>query len=119
MNIVRQVTFESANRKKDRSISLRFVTNLEQTTEEFSEMDKLISSSGVLVFSDRGKLTTEEMSQIENVQVKQEGKSKSQRLRNTLYVYWKQQKTDETFDVFYATKMEAIIEQIKNRLENE
>jgi hypothetical protein len=28
-------------------------------------------------------------------------------------------KTDETFDVFYATKMEAIIEQIKNRLENE
>jgi hypothetical protein len=39
MNIVRQVSFESANRKKDRSVSIRFTTDIEQSTEEFMEID--------------------------------------------------------------------------------
>ena len=118
MTVIRQVTFDSANRKKDRSISLRFTTNTEQSTDEFMEMDKLINSSGVLVFSERTKLTTEELEEIKNVDFKVEGKTKSQRLRNVLFVYWKQKGVGE-FNDFYAQKMEEIIEHFKSKLDND
>tara|TARA_R110000772_G_scaffold67579_2_gene150043 strand:- start:14239 stop:14361 length:123 start_codon:yes stop_codon:yes gene_type:complete len=39
MNIITQVTLDAATRKKDRSVSLRFVTNLEQAGDEFMGMD--------------------------------------------------------------------------------
>lgn len=119
MVIIRQVTFDSANRKKDRSISLRFTTNTEQSTDEFMEMDKLINSSGVLVFSERTKLTTEELEEIKNVDFKVEGKTKSQRLRNTLFVLWRQKGENGTFNDFYAQKMEEIIEHFKSKLEHD
>ena len=117
MTIIRQVTFDSANRKKDRSVSMRFTTNLEQTTDEFMEMDKLINSTGVVVFSERSKLTTEELEEINKVEFKVEGKTKSQRLRGVLFVYWKQQNDGSTFEDYYAKKMEEIIEHFKNKLD--
>lgn len=117
MNIARQVTFESANRKKDRSVSLRFTTELEQSTDEFMEIDKLLNYSGVLVFSDRGKLSDEEMKFINTVEVENKGKSKSQRLRNVLYRYWEQSHSQIEFKEFYANTMEKIISAYMNKLE--
>lgn len=117
MTVIRQVTFDSANRKKDRSVSMRFTTNLEQTTDEFMEMDKLINSTGVVVFSERSKLTTEELEEINKVEFKVEGKTKSQRLRGVLFVYWKQQNDGSTFEDYYAKKMDEIIEHFKKKLD--
>lgn len=46
------------------------------------------------------------------------GKSHSQRLRSTLYVYWQQHDTGfEDFNPFYADYMEKKINQIKSKLE--
>jgi len=52
--------------------------------------------------------------------VADDGKSPSQRLRNSLYVLWEQKgkvKYD-TFEMFYSVNMERIINQIKDRLDN-
>ena len=118
-NILKQVTFERAARKKDRSITLTFITSLEQTSEEFMQIDSLLSAHGVLYFKSGGNLTEEELRALESTKIENEGKSKSQRLRSVLFVYWQQQKQTEEFNDFYASEMERIIEHYKNKLEDE
>lgn len=115
MSIVRQVTLDRSNRKKDRSVSITFTTNLEQSTQDFMEIDELDGASGIIYFSDRGKLTKEEIDMIEGVDIELEGKTKSQRLRNVLYVYCDQLGDD--FKDFYDKEMERIIEHYKSKLD--
>lgn len=107
--LIRQVSFESANRKKDKSVSLRFITSLEQSTDEFAELDRMIDFSGVLVFSDRGKLTDQELNAIKTVDVKNEGKSKSTQLRNALFGKWQRKGSQGDFSDFYASEMDVVI----------
>lgn len=44
-------------------------------------------------------------------------KTPSQRLRNVLYVYWQQHGKQGDFESFYKSKMEQIIEQLKEKLD--
>lgn len=125
MNLLRQVTFDRANRKKDKSVSMTFITQLEQSTDDFMQIDKILNDSGVLYFKSGGNLTIEEVKALEDTEIEVEGKTKSQRLRNVLYVYWKQLidakelddvTPNQTFNDFYSTEMERIIEHYKNKL---
>ena len=126
-NLLVQVTLDKANRRKDKSVSITFITQLEQTSEEFMKMDAILNDSGVLFFKSNGTLTKEEIKELESVEIEVEGKTKSQRLRNTLYVYHKQledslisengTKPIVSFTDFYALKMEEIIEHYKGKLE--
>lgn len=122
-NLLTQVTLDRANRKKDKSVSLTFVTQLEQTSEQFMEIDEKIGDSGLLFFKSSGNLTKEEIKELDNTEIEVEGKTKSQRLRNVLHVYWNQNKEgmDEiyfkSFNNFYASEMEKIIEHYKGKLE--
>lgn len=61
----------------------------------------------------------EEIKEVEPYRVNSdlETKTPSQRLRNTLYVWWSQQNTSDDFDTFYKNKMETIIESVKRKLE--
>jgi len=117
MNIVRQVSFESANRKKDRSVSIRFTTDLEQSTEEFMEIDNILNSRGILYYSDRGELTQEEIDTLDEVDIEMQGKSKSQRMRSVMFLLWKQQGEKGNFKDFYSEKMESIITKMKDKLD--
>ena len=47
-----------------------------------------------------------------------DGKSPSQRLYNTIFVYYKQVKSVEEFDAFYRRHLEAVIDSYKAKLEN-
>jgi len=125
MNLLRQVTFDRANRKKDKSVSMTFITQLEQSTDDFMQIDKILNDSGVLYFKSSGNLTIEEVKALESSEIEVEGKTKSQRLRNVLYVLHKQLidskelddvRPNKTFNDFYATEMEKIIEHYKNKL---
>jgi len=80
------------------------------------EIDKLNGATGIVHFSDRGELTQAEIDEIENIDFEVEGKTKSQRLRNVLYILWKQEGEGE-FKEFYANRMEKLITKIKDRLE--
>ena len=115
MAIIRSVILEGATRKKDKSVSLRFTTTLEQSSEEFMEVDKVLDTYGVIYFSDRNTLTQREIDEIEKVDIEIEGKTKSQRLRNVLHVY-NSQNDNIDFKEFYATEMERIIEHYKSKL---
>jgi len=54
------------------------------------------------------------------VESEAEPKSKCQRLRSVLYVWWKQAKPPNgTFQDFYDRKMESIIDKVKDALEPE
>lgn len=46
-----------------------------------------------------------------------QGKSPAQRLRNSLFVLWKQQDKGGDFDAWYKQQMELIINQVKERLD--
>ncbi|MAG50025.1 hypothetical protein CL621_00085 [archaeon] len=117
-NLLKQVTLDRANRKKDKSVSLTFVTQLEQSSQEFMQIDELLNDSGVLYFKSNGNLTKEEIKELDSVEIEVEGKTKSQRLRNVLYVHHQQLGIQCEFSDFYANTMEQIIEHYKNKLED-
>lgn len=118
MNLLRQVTLDRSNRKKDRSVSLTFVTTLEQSSEQFLEIDKADGQSGVLYFKPDGSLTQKEIDELDKVDVEVEGKSKSQRLRNVLYIYREQNaQIEEDFKTFYSNEMEKLIQHYKDKLD--
>jgi len=121
MNLLRTVTLDRASRKKDKSVSLTFITNVEQSSTEFMEIDEQLNQSGVLYFKPNGTLTQKEVDELDNVDIELEGKSKSQRLRNVMYVLWQQEVACNylrvDFKDFYSDRMELLIEQIKQKLD--
>ena len=117
-NLLIQVTLDRSNRRKDKSVSLTFITQLEQTSEEFMKIDSLLNDSGVLYFKSNGNLTKEEINALDDVEIEVEGKTKSQRLRNVLYIYNKQNK-DIDFKNFYADEMERIIKHYRDKLKKD
>ena len=120
--MIKQVTLDRASRKKDKSVSLTFITELEQSSVEFMEIDSNLDKHGVIYFKTNGKLTEEEVEQIDNVDIQADGKTKSQRLRNVLFVLNSQkhkvanQDTRVDFKDFYANEMDKIIEHYKKGL---
>jgi hypothetical protein len=107
------VTLDSANRRKDRSVSLRFSSTQELGTADFAELDRLTPSSGWLLFAqnefDEGDVPHED--------APDDGKRPSQRLRAVLFIWW-HQNTDqsEPFQRFYERWMEKRINSIKEEL---
>jgi len=122
-NILKQVTFDRANRKKDRSISLTFITTLEQTPKEFMDIDTLLSDFGTLYFKSGGSLSKKELNALDDIKIETEGKSKSQRLRAVLFVEHKQKAakglTNLDTNQYYAVEMEKEIEKRKQNLDND
>jgi hypothetical protein len=104
--------------KKDKSVSLSFITQLEQSSEEFMKIDSLLNDSGVLYFKSNGNLTKEEVNGLDDVEIEVEGKTKSQRLRNVLYVLNKQNDNGD-FKNFYADEMERIIKHYRDKLKKD
>ena len=120
MNLLRTVTLDRASRKKDKSVSMTFITQTEQSSEQFMEIDTLLNDSGTLFFKSNGNLTKEEIKALDSAEMEVEGKTKSQRLRNVLFVYHKEVvqplNNNSDFNSFYADEMERIIEHYKSKL---
>lgn len=116
MNILRTVVLDRINRKKDKSVSITFITDNEQTSEQFMELDKQLDQRGILYFKPKGLLTTAEADELDNVDIELEGKTQSQRLRNVLFVYWQQLNSEVDFKAFYKSETEKIIEHYKAKL---
>lgn len=124
MKLLKQCTLDGVTRRKDKSLKISFITNLEQTSQELMEVDNLLDVSGILYFKGDDNLSTEEINQIDKVKLdKPNGKSDSERLRNVLYVLCKQKKGDtptkEEFARWYHNKMEKFIAHVQGQLEND
>ena len=116
MKILRQVTLTRANRKADKSVSMTFVTELEQSSSEFMEIDEVLNNNGILYFKSFGQLTTQEVEELDNLDIEVNGKTKSQRLRNALFVLWKKTESLQTKEEFYSTYMEKFINHITGQI---
>lgn len=98
---------------KDGGLSIRFHTN------EVNDQDKLSAMSyfqkfGWLLFADQEH---DDSTELEQIRRDTGGKTPSQRLRSTIYVEYQQSNIkDQTFEQYYARKMEKFIEYIKQNL---
>lgn len=106
-------TFDSSNRRKDRSVRLSFSTNLETSTEDYAEMDRLAQQSGWLLFSPNELA----VSDVPKEDAPSDLKRPSVRLRGVLYRIW-DLNTDrsEPFEQFYQRSVEKIIDKLKDQL---
>ena len=118
MGVIRQVTLQRANRKSDKSISISFVTSLEESTEDFMEVDKLVNSSGILYYSEKGTLTKQETDEIDKVEIEVEGKTMSQKIRNKIWVLWSKTDKEISMNEFYKRKTEKILLYLQKEIDN-
>ena len=124
MKLLKQCTLDGVTRRKDKSLKISFITSLEQSSNELMEVDKLLDTNGILYFKDSEGLSTDEINQIDKVVLdKPSGKSKSERLRNALYILCKQKKgsepTKEEFAEWYSNKMEKFIQHVIGQLDKD
>lgn len=112
------VTWERANRRKARTVSLGFESTLEVSNEDFAIMDTFAGkSNGWLLYSEN-ELTEADIP-TGDAPVEAGHMKPSVRLRNVLYRVW-EQKTDrsENFDYsYYPRIMETLIQRYKQELE--
>ena len=106
-------------RRKDRTVSLRFITQ-EKTSEEVMQIDSMLNEFGIVYFRADENTNAEEIEELDNIEldVYDEPKKQSQRLRNVLFVLWKQEEELGEFKTFYKQKTEEIIQHFKNKLED-
>ena len=71
----------------------------------------------IALFSMVGKSTEEGLSNILLEPTSISGKSHSKRLKDVLYVLWKQGDQKIDAETFYAARMEQLIEQVKSKLD--
>ena len=114
--ILKQVTLDGVSRKKDKSVTLRFVTQTEQTPEELMEIDRLLDSSGVLYFKSSGILNENELKALDETSIEISGRSKSQRLRGALVILWKKTNSVDSKEEFYSKYMEKFIKHITDQI---
>jgi hypothetical protein len=117
MNILRTVTLDRINRKKDKSVSLTFITTTEQTSEQFMELDKELDQSGVLFFKTNGLLTDKEQQAIEVSDIKNDNKSQSQKIRQRIWVLWKQSKSEMSESDFYKHTTERLLTSLDKEID--
>ena len=101
----------SLRSRVDRSIGLTIVTP-EVTTDEKSLFFEL---QGI---NTRIEITPldEKPEGVEKIDKDMETKTASQRLRSVLFLVWKQSKQEDTFESFYKSQMEKVIEHYKEKL---
>lgn len=119
--IIKLATLTRSNRKADKSISISFTTTTEQTVSELSELDSLFQQTCLIAIKEGDTpFLDNELQGLDAIDMDLEDNTKtpSKRLRNVLYRLWEQDsKLDTDFKSFYKIRMEKIIEQIKTRLD--
>ena len=97
---------------KDRSCSMRFVTR-ELNNKEFAELRDMRGFEGWLLFGQE-RMTKDD---IPKGDPETGGKSPAQRMRAVLYLLWKQEGDGMNDKEYYESKMEMILQKLKNKLD--
>lgn len=105
-------TLEGVSTLKDKGLSMRFHTQ-ELTAEEMTLAFEYQQGFGWLLFQEQDY--TDDL-ELEAIRKDTNGKSPSQRMRNVIYLLYKQSGQTTPFDVYYGNQMELIIEQLKDKL---
>ena len=103
--------------RKDKTVSIRFVTQ-ELTPAQVMEIHQMLDTYGVLYFKPGEKLAKEEIEELDKIDLDlyDQPKTQSQRLRGVLYKLWQQEKVGD-FKDFYKIQTDKIIEHFKTKLD--
>lgn len=117
MKILTAAQLDGYQRRKDKTVSLRFITQ-EKTSGEIADIDSMVDAFGIVYFRGQEKINQDEIDELDTVELDlyDEPKSQSQRLRNVLFKVWKIEEQG-TFKEFYRHETERIIQHYKNKLD--
>ena len=119
MKLLQAAQLTGYRRRKDRTVSVTFTT---QEVLDISEIDQMATdeSGGILYFraDDQMKFNQAEVEELDAIELDlyDQPKSQSQRLRNVLYKVWQQDGEGE-FKEYYRHQTERIIEHFKSKLD--
>lgn len=100
---------------KDRSVKITLDTQ-ELSPSKAGEIFTLMNSLATVYISP-SEITSREMAQVDSIEPEMPGKSPSQRMRNVLFILWKQDNQGfKEFDSFYKERMETYIQELKNNI---
>jgi hypothetical protein len=100
---------------KDKSCKIILDTS-ELTPARAGELFTLLNSLASVYISPAA-IDSKEMAQVDAIEPEMPGKSPSQRMRNVLFILYRQdQKGYKEFDGYYKSEMEAIINELKNNI---
>ncbi len=106
-------TFDSATRRKDRSVRLAFTSNLEISPEDLMEMDRRLSHSGWMLFAEN-ELQAKDIPDVPADEAF--GKmSLSQEMRWEIKQLYLEKPGDIDWPDYYRSVMTKIIEQLRAR----
>lgn len=110
------VTFDRYARKKDRSLTLAFTTNVEMSNNELAIIDDLWQTEGHLLF----KKNQFSDSEIPEVNVPSKQKSPSQELKSSLYARWAtlRERGDERADLEWDEYYKRAIRYYKQEIDS-
>ena len=103
---------------KDKTLKLVFETN-EVTPEQMTNIAKNLQQFGYLAFKTESfkQAETDDLKSLDTT-YQSKGKSNSQRLRSVLYLMFEQNnKGYKSFNEYYDSEMNKIIEHFKNKLD--
>lgn len=115
-NILKEVVLDRVSRKKDKSISITFITNMEQTPKQLMELDEQLSTSGHLFYKPSGNLSELELKELDKLDLEVNGKTRSQRLRGAIMVLHKKTGSIDSKEDFYVRFMEKFIKHVVDKI---
>jgi hypothetical protein len=101
--------------RKDRSYSLKFETR-ELSGQSASTLLDLLQSEGFLLFSPNDDFTEADIPD-EKANAMLGTKTQAQRLRGVIYRLWEQKGKQGSFDNYYTSVMESLLDQLKEKLD--
>lgn len=106
---------DSVKANKDKSLTIKLETQ-ELGAEDTSRIFALM---GIQIWNCMAEveIKDEDLNIPESVAEFKGDKTPSQRLRDLLYIYWKEKKIDKDFRVFYESYIEKICENIKEKID--
>jgi hypothetical protein len=100
---------------KDKSVKITIDTQ-ELSPQNAGEIFTLMNTLATVYISP-SEVTSREMAQVDAIEPEMPGKSPSQRMRNVMFILWKQDNEGyREFDMYYLKKMEDIINELKNNI---
>ena len=119
MKLLQAAQLTGYRRRKDRTVSVTFTT---QEVLDISQIDQMATdeSGGILYFraDDQMKFNQAEVEELDAIELDlyDQPKKQSQRLRAVLYKVWEQE-GDGEFREYYRHQTERIIEHFKSKLD--
>jgi hypothetical protein len=107
--------FSKVTSRADKSYKLEFETR-ELSGNDASILLGLLQQEGFLLYSPNNDITETDIPD-EKADSMTGKKTQAQRLRAVLYVIWQQRGQNGSFEQYYQTRLEQIIEQLKEKLE--